>query len=181
MTKTARIYGDSLYDLALEEGITDEILEEAGAVLQLFRENPDYVKLLKEPSIPKKERLDLIGQAFGTQAHRYLVNFLKLLCERGYLGDYSGCVERFAQRYDTDHNIVQASAASAVPLTEAQQEALKDRLEKISGKKVRLSVRIDPSVIAGLRVELDGEMMDGTVQGRLDALGRRLNEKQRME
>ena len=61
------------------------------------------------------------------------------------------------------------------PLSD-QQEALRRKLEKISGKQVVLEVRKDPSVIAGLRVEMEGKLLDGTVHGRVQDLSRRLKE-----
>ena len=76
MTKTARLYGGSLYDLAAEEQLTGIIMEQMMEIRQLFRDNPDYLKLLGEPSIPQAERIDLIEKAFGAQAERYLVNFI---------------------------------------------------------------------------------------------------------
>ena len=85
MTKTARVYGGSLYDLAAEEKLDGQIMEQMIAVRQIFRENPGYLKLLGEPAIPEDERLKMIEEAFGGQAERYLVNFLKLLCERKIL------------------------------------------------------------------------------------------------
>ena len=78
MTKTARVYGGSLYDLAAEEKLDGQIMEQMIAVSQIFRENPGYLKLLGEPAIPEDERLKMIEEAFGGQAERYLVNFLKL-------------------------------------------------------------------------------------------------------
>ena len=60
-------------------------MEQMIAVRQIFRENPGYLKLLGEPAIPEDERLKMIEEAFGGQAERYLVNFLKLLCERKIL------------------------------------------------------------------------------------------------
>ena len=44
MTKTAKIYGDSLYDLAAEEKLTEEILPQMEQVAVLFKENPDSRK-----------------------------------------------------------------------------------------------------------------------------------------
>ena len=73
MTKTARVYGGSLYDLAAEEKLDGQIMEQMIAVRQIFRENPGYLKLLGEPAIPEDERLKMIEEAFGGQAERYLV------------------------------------------------------------------------------------------------------------
>ena len=176
MTATARLYGGSLYELAAEEGLTEVLMEQTCQIRQIFRENPDYLKLLAEPSIPKQERTGLIDAAFGTQAERYLLNFIKLLCERGILNEYSGCCEEFTRRYNVDHNIAEASVTSAVTLSEAQMAALKEKLEMMSGKTVHLVQIRDASVIGGLRVELEGRQLDGTVQSRLSGLSRRMNE-----
>ena len=176
MTQTARVYGGSLYDLAAEEQLTDNIKQQMADILQLFRENPDYIRLLSEPSIPTEERTGLIDKAFGEQAEKYLVSFLKLLCERSILAEYAGCCEEFARRYNADHNITEAVVTSAAKLSDEQMETLKAKLEKMSGKKVSLIQHIDSTVLAGLRVELEGKQLDGTVQGRLSGISRKLNE-----
>lgn len=176
MTQYARLYGGSLYELAAEENLTDVIGEQMKEIRDLFCENPDYVKLLCEPSIPKNERTKLIEEAFGEQAERYLVNFMKLLCERNLLGEFRGCCEEFIRRYHADHGIAVAVVTSAVALNDAQLEALKEKLQKLSGKTVELEQKVDPSVVAGLRVELEGKQLDGTIQGRMSGISKKLNE-----
>ena len=176
MTQIAKLYGGSLYDLAAEEQLADTVAEQMKEIRDIFRENPDYVKLLSEPSIPKEERTKLIEEAFGAQAERYLVNFIKLLCERGLLGEYAGCCQEFTRRYNLDYGIAEAVVTSAVALSKSQMEALRDKLEKISGKKVSLTQKTDASVVAGLRVELEGKLLDGTVQSRLSGISKKLNE-----
>ena len=176
MTQTARLYGGSLYDLAAEERLTDVIYEQAKEIRKLFGENPDYVKLLSEPAIPFEERKGLIETAFGTQAERYLVNFIKLLCERNILHEFAGCCEEFTRRYYAEHGIAEAIVTSAAALKEDQISALKTKLEKISGKKVELKLVVDPTVLAGIRVEIEGRQLDGTVQSRLSGISRRLND-----
>ncbi len=108
MTKTAELYGGSLYDLAVEENCSSEMMEELAQIRDLFRENPEYIGLLSEPAIAKAERLSLIDQAFGTQAMPYIVNFLKILCEEGMMREFFGCCEAFRERYNKDHNIAEA-------------------------------------------------------------------------
>ena len=176
MTQTARLYGGSLYELAAEEKLTDTIMEQMQEIRKIFRENPDYMKLLCEPSLPKKERTGLVEEAFGSQAERYLVNFIKLLCERNILMEYAGCCDEFVRRFNADHNIAEAVVTSAVALSEDQMKALKERLEKLSGKKVSLVQKRDASVVAGLKVELEGKLLDGTVKSRLSGISRRMKE-----
>ncbi|MBO7334744.1 MAG: ATP synthase F1 subunit delta [Lachnospiraceae bacterium] len=176
MTEYARVYGGSLYDLAAEEQLTAVILEEMTAIKGIFRENPDYLKLLSEPSISKDERIKLIEDAFGNQVQRYLVSFLKLLCEKGILREYEGCTEEFTKRYNEDNNIAEAVVTSAVKLSDSQLDALKSKLENTVGKRVSIINKIDASVLAGLKVELEGKQFDGTVQGRLTDISKKINE-----
>ncbi|MBP3900882.1 MAG: ATP synthase F1 subunit delta [Blautia sp.] len=176
MTQAARVYGGSLYDLAASEQKTEEIREQLAVVRRLFYENPDYLRLLSEPSVPVKERTGLIEEAFGSDADRYLVSFMKLLCERGLIREFGGCCDEFTRKYNIDNNIAEAVVTSAVPLSESQIKALTEKLSAVSGKKVSLSLKTDPRVLAGIRVEIEGKQLDGTVSGRLSGIARRLDD-----
>ncbi|HAJ74602.1 MAG TPA: ATP synthase F1 subunit delta [Lachnospiraceae bacterium] len=175
MTQTARVYGGSLYDLAVEENMTDEMLRESEEIRKIFWENPDYLHLLSEPVLAKEERIGLIEEAFGSSASRYMVNFLKILCERNILNEYSGCVSEFVRRYNADHNIAEAVVVTAAKLGDDQMNALKEKLEAQFGKKIYLSQRLDAGVIGGLKVELEDMELDGTVKGRLTGIQNKLN------
>ncbi|MDD6716317.1 MAG: ATP synthase F1 subunit delta [Firmicutes bacterium] len=176
MIKDSDLYGQSLYDLASSENLADDILCQMQTVLKLLAENPDYVRLLTEPSIPKKQRLALLDEAFGSDMQPYLLNFLKILVENGMVRDFGGCCRRYTELYNADRGIAQAEVTSAVPLNAQQLERLRAKLEEISGKKIRLQPKVDPSVLGGLRVSLEGKLLDGTVKGRLEDLRRKVSE-----
>ncbi|MBO4992052.1 MAG: ATP synthase F1 subunit delta [Firmicutes bacterium] len=170
MTPVAKMYGGSLYDLASEENKAAEILEQVDMVNGLFRENPDYLRLLSTPAISKKERCGLIDEAFRGQVDGYLLNFLKILCENGTLNELSGCTREMRSRYNADNGIVEAVATAAIPLSDAQQEALRKRLAAITGRKICLECKVDPSVLGGIRLDMEGTRLDGTVESRISAL-----------
>ena len=65
---------------------------------------------------------------------------------------------------------------SAVALSEEQKAALITKLEKLCQKKIILSEKIDPEVLGGLKVEVDGKTLDGTVSGRLKEIRKNVNE-----
>ena len=176
MTKAGDLYGQSLYDLALSENLTDDILSQMESVKEIFKENPDYVTLLSEPSVPRKERLKLVDEAFDGQLQPYLLNFIKILIERGLLRQFSACTRRFKESYNKDHGIAEAIVTSAIKLNESQLNALKSKLESVSGKKILLIEKTDEAVLGGIRVEIEGKLYDGTVQGRLDELRKKVDE-----
>lgn len=170
MTETAKRYGGSLYDLAVEEQLEDRLLAELDTVTAVLRENPEYLRLLSTPSIPKKERASLLGEAFGGAVHPYLVNFLKLLCDNGILRELNGCAKEFRARYNKAHGIVEVRAVSAVALSAAEKDKLVKKLQSVTGKRIDLTVKVDPAVLGGVRLEMEGVQLDGTVRSRLEAL-----------
>ena len=176
MTDTGTLYGRSLYDLSVSENLADEIMEEMGMVRALFDENPDYVRLMLEPSIPKKERLALLDEAFSGEVHPYLLSFMKILTENGLLREFRSCEKCFRSLYNEEHGIIVAAVTSAASLDEDQTARLKERLEAMSGKTVILNVKVNPELLGGVQVEMEGKLYDGTVKGRLAGIRRKLDE-----
>lgn len=174
MTEAGKMYGGALYELAAEEGLDEAVLSQLEGVRFLFAEYPAYVKLLAMPSVPKTDRCAALDKAFRGQVEPYLLNFLKLLCEKGEIRALPDCAEEYRARYNQAHGILEATAVSAVPLTGRQAEALRAKLAALTGKTIALSSRVDPACLGGVRLEVGGTQLDGTVQNRLDALRRRL-------
>ena len=174
MTETARMYGGSLYDLAAEEGLEKRILEELDQVSALLKDDPAYLHLLSIPSIPKKERCGLLDEALRGQIHPYVLNFLKILCEKGTLRELPGCARAYRVRYNQAHGILEATATSAVAMTDAQVKSLHEKLEKLTGKTIDLKTKVDPAVLGGIRLDIEGTELDGTVQNRLATLRRNI-------
>ncbi len=176
MTTASSLYGQSLYDLAAEEGLTERILGEMEAVDGIFKENPSYIPLLLEPSIPRRERLGLVREAFGEEVHPYLLNYLMILLENNLLRGFSASLRTFRSAYNRDNGIAEATVTSAVALTDTQAEALRKSLETFSGRRVLLTQKVDSSVLGGLRVEIEGRLLDGTVMGRLADLRKKVSD-----
>lgn len=170
MTQQAKVYGGALYELCAADGVDEETLEQMGAVLALLADNAAYMKLLDTPTLPKAERTALLDAAFGGKVHRYLVNFMKLLCERGELSTFAGCAAAYRARYYQAHGIIEAKAVSAVALTDAQRQALQKKLRETTGKEILLTCKVDPSVLGGVRLSMDGYEFDSTVKHRLDTM-----------
>ena len=109
MTWIAVLYGGGLYNLAAEKQLTEVVMQQMQEIRKIFRENPEYLRLFSEPSIPFAKKNSMIENAFGIHVERYLLNFLKLLCEQGMLDEYAGCCEEFVRRYHLEHSIADAA------------------------------------------------------------------------
>lgn len=100
MTDLSREYGDGLYALCAEEGIAKEVLEQLQALKACFDEQPDFCRLLSNMSLSKQERVGIVDRTLRGQVHPYVLNFLKILCERGALHAFSGCEQAYREQYN---------------------------------------------------------------------------------
>ncbi|MGM9659832.1 MAG: ATP synthase F1 subunit delta, partial [Faecousia sp.] len=104
------------------------------------------------------------------KVHPYVLNFLKILTEKGYMRHFGDCCDAFTAHYDQDNGIVRVTAVTAVALTPEQSARITEKLNRITGKQVVLQNRIDPAVLGGVRLDYDGQRLDDTVSHHLDAV-----------
>ena len=174
MTRIGTVYGQGLYTLAKEEELQEEILQQLQVLEACFAGDPAYGKLLATRNIPKEERIEMLDSAFAGKVHPYVLNFLKILTEKGYIRHFSACCQAFLEDYRQDNGILAVQAVSAVPLSETQKSKLVEKLIAITGKKIDLECKVDPAVLGGMRLSFDGKQVDGTVQSRLQAMEKQL-------
>ena len=170
MTSVGSTYGEALYDLAKAENLSADILQEINTLAESFRQAPDFLRLLQTANLTKQERCQIVDDSFRGKLHPYVLNFLKILTEKGYSRHFFHCVEAYRKSYHTDHNILPVTAVTAVALTGEQTEKMQSKLCSLTGKTVELTNRIDPSILGGVRLDYDGQRLDDTILHRLDAV-----------
>ena len=168
MTEVATTYGQAMYDLARDEGKSQQILAELSALDQSLSNEPGFIQLLSAPNIPKEERVRILDDSFRGKIDLYVLNFLKLLTEKGYIRHFSGCCKMYRQQYNQDNGIVPVVAYTAIPLSDELRRKLAAKLSTVTGKTIELDCRIDPETLGGVRLDFDGRQVDGTVRRRLE-------------
>lgn len=163
-------YAQALYSLAKEENLTGVILQELKTLAAAFAQEPEFLRLLSAPNLSKDTRTGIVDDSFRGKVQPYVLNFLKLLTEKGHVRSFFDCVKAYREQYNEDNGIVCVVAVSATALTASQQAKLQAKLESITGKRVELESRVDINCIGGVRLDYDGKRVDGTVQNRLESM-----------
>ena len=170
MTEVGSVYGEALYELAKAESLGDSVGAQLRTLQESFRQEPDFIRLLSAPNLTKAERCQILDEAFRGKIEPYLLNFLKILTEKGYMRHFSDCADAYQARYNQDNGILCVTAITAVPLTAEQADKLTGKLGRMTGKKIDLRNRIDPKCLGGVRLDYDGKRVDGTVISRLESI-----------
>lgn len=170
MSDMANAYAQALYALGVEEKKTECFLQQLTALQESFETEPSFYRLLTSHSLSKEERCQILDDSFRGKIEPYVLNFLKILTEKGRVRLFPACCRAYQAQYDADHGILRATAVTATALTDEQTEKLKARLQSLTQKTVILTNRVDPKCLGGVRLEYEGICVDGTVENHLNSL-----------
>ncbi|MBP5209859.1 MAG: ATP synthase F1 subunit delta [Clostridia bacterium] len=176
MNDAPRVYGEALWSLARDEQMEDVFLSNVRELEHAIRENPGYLRMLDTPAMTKEERKRLFEEAWSGQIHSYVVRFVCVLIDRGRASILPDAIRTYQELYLGAHGVRVARVESAAPLSDAQKEALRLRLEQLTRGRVELRYRVVPALIGGMRVEIDGRRFEGTARAKLDEMRRSLAE-----
>ena len=175
MTTTSREYAEALFELAAQAGLTKETSEGLETVISALLQTPAYRALLASPAIPKEERLNALDSTFRGKIPDILLAILRMMISRGQVSALDGMVRDYEELAREYRGESMAVVTSAVPLKEAETVALRAKLEKKLGRKVTLQCVEDPGLIGGIRVEVDGRVIDGSIRNKLEEIKEVMN------
>ncbi len=101
---------------------------------------------------------------------RTVGSLLQLLVRRGRISLLPAIAGAFGDIVDRRAGIATARITTPVALDEGAQKALVDRLERASGKKLRATFVVDPTLIGGAKVQVGDHLVDASIHARLEAL-----------
>ncbi len=170
MADIGKEYGTALFMLAREKDAEEQYFQALELLKTSFENEPGYTEFLASPSINLAERISAIESAFEGKIPEDVLSYLCLLCEKGRIPDFMDSHEQYALLLDAFRRVANAVVTSALELTEEEKKALNEKLEKMCGASVKIEYRIDPSIIGGVIVEMDGKTIDGSLRSRLSSV-----------
>lgn len=176
MTEIIKEYSTALFMLALESGKQKEYAGILGEIKDIFLNNPNYLALLSSPSIPITERLSVIDEAFKERVPEHILSYMKLLCEKGKIGEFYESVEEYNILLNASERVFLAKVTSAQELTNEEKSKLIQKLEDLQKGKVEAEYSVDSTLLGGMIVEIDGKVMDGSLRRRLQAVKEVINQ-----
>ena len=163
-------YAQAMLDVIGAEGETDRLSDELFRVAQGFDESEELQGALRDPLIPFEKKQSIISDLIGKRASGVTVSLVNMLVGVGKIKDFSDITRRMMELAAEAEGEVVADVTSAVELDAATQERLAAKLTEVTGKRVKLHVVVDPSVVGGLIAQVEDTLFDGSVKSRLQDL-----------
>ena len=170
----ARRYARALLDVAAEKGDSG-LREELGELAALFSSSAELRTVLVHPGIPAEKKLAVVHALWRKEKpSKLLERLVALLVEKRRIELLPVIAKAYARLWNAERGIVEAEAVSAFPMEAAATHALAAAVGGALGKKIELREQVDPSLVGGLLLRMEGRVYDGSVRARLRALRERL-------
>lgn len=166
-----RRYARALFQLAREEGRVAEVRAELDAMHGLMEQVPELRETIFRPLHPlaqRKAALEAVAERLGTSAT--VRHFYSYVIDQRRVVDLPAIHEEYARLADEAAGRVPARVVSATPLSEAQQERLRQALNAQTGREVQLEVEVDPGLVGGLVARVGDVVFDGSIRTHLQQL-----------
>lgn len=164
------VYGAALYEAASDLGKTGEFIDAVKVIGTVFREQPDFFRLLRTPSIAPRERKEIAAKVFDGRVPHELLNLIYVLVDKRRLGSFAGIARAFEKQADAREGVSRGRIESATELSEEQLARFEEQTGRLLRRNVKLEPGVEPRLIGGVRIYVDGKFIDASVRGKLDEL-----------
>ena len=166
----AERYTKALLQTAKDNNIVDKINNELNEIVNTFTTNPDIENFFVNPIVKIEDKKEIIEKSFKNNIDEKLYNFLNVLVDKNRMFILKNVAYLYRQALIEAANIVEVEVQSVIELDDNMKSLLKEKLEKMTGKKVELKYEINKDIIGGLMISYDGKVIDGSVKTQLKKL-----------
>jgi len=172
---SAARYARALMDVAIKEADPVRVGEQLASFATLVSEHAALADTLKNPGIPAAAKRKIVEELAGRLSLASpLSKLLLMLADRDRLTILPDLNDVYQEQLRDHQRILQAEVTTATALDAAPAEALRKRLQDLTGRQVLLTAKVDPALIGGLVARIGGTVYDGSVSTRLAKVRERL-------
>ena len=168
-------YGTALMEAARELGKEDQILEEAQAVVQLIEDEPDLHQFINYPGVSADEKKEVLKNIFEGRICNELLNFLYILVDKRRTMNFGRIVKVYKSLIEREEGVSYGTVYSVVKLSDERMAELEEQTSKLLQMKGKLDNEIDPNLLAGFKILVEGKIIDASYRKKFDELASQMN------
>lgn len=169
-TRVAARYALALFKIALKSGNVDMIAIDLNQLRSFSASHKGFLEFLQSPNINEDEKMSFLRTIFTTRLSPQLLSFFELLLHKHRINLLSEIAVEFEQLLEDHQGLIKAKVVTAIQIDETVKNRLREKLEKISGKKIEIIQKIDRSIIGGVIVYMHNRVIDRSVRRELEQL-----------
>lgn len=171
-----RRYAVALYEIAKAQNKVADFAKDCDLIASTLKASKELLNAVKSPVINQEKKATLLKAVFSGKVSKQLEDALALLVQKGRAPVIPDVMKEFQAILYEQSGIVIALVESAIPLGESEKQTIAQKLEAISGKKIRIENKVNPELIGGFTARIGDTVIDGSVKHKLERLKEELRQ-----
>jgi F-type H+-transporting ATPase subunit delta len=174
-TNVARRYAKALFELGVDAGTLTSLVAEVRAIADAYADSSELRSALDNPLVAHAAKRAILSDiADRAQASTIVRNTVLLLGDRRRMHALPAIAQLLHEMSDLREGILRAEVTTATPLGDPYYARLQQHLEKMTGKRVVIDRKEDPSLVAGVVARIGDTVIDGSLRTRLHEMAHAL-------
>ncbi len=175
MKRFAKPYADVLLEAASAPGQDSQLAAELLRAVEMFESSPELGRLVANPAVPPADKEKVVGELASQAGLSDLGRRAVLLLVRNNrFADARDVLDAYREMLDRKLGLAHAEVTSAIDLTADELARVESALERAVGRKIRMTVKTDPTLVAGLIAQVGSTVFDASLRGEIQRVRRTL-------
>ena len=163
-------YAKALLSSAKEAKVEEQVYSEMTTLDSAFAQIQLLKQAMTNPTLTKEDKIKLLNSVFNNKASKLTQGFITLVVENGREDYFHRIALSFQELYRKDKNIVVTHLTTAIELDEPLKKKIINSVEEQENSKVELRTEVNPDIIGGYILDIDGKRLDASIIRQLSKL-----------
>ncbi|MFT6747436.1 MAG: F-type H+-transporting ATPase subunit delta [Glaciecola sp.] len=166
-TKAARTYAKSLLDLAVEQGVLEDVKNDMELILKVCEESKELQAVLSSPVVPADKKLTVLNELFGKKVSKLTSSFIQLIVAKGRGSLLANISFSFADLYLANKNILRAVIKSVDGVGDILKKKVAELVKATYDKEVLIEEEKDETLIGGFVITIGDKQINASISQQL--------------
>ncbi|MCI5700534.1 MAG: ATP synthase F1 subunit delta [Lachnospiraceae bacterium] len=171
----AKVYGDALFELAVEHQMTDQLYEESGAVKKLLLGNENLNQVMAHPGINRQDKTEMMVKILDGRVSKEMVGFLRIILEKDRYSETKAMLDYFEARVKDYKKIGVVYISTPMKVKEIQKKQIEEKILATSPyETLECHYSVEPELMGGMVIRIKDRVVDSSLKTQLEHMSKDL-------
>lgn len=161
-------YARAIYEIAYERNEIKKVHESLEFINNIYNQDIEFKNFMDNPLIDEESKKNVLGNLL--LGYGDTKDIILYLLSKNRLGYIKNIILEFSKLFYLNNGILKVKATFTRDLTEEERKILQNNLERRTGKKIDLKIKIDKTILGGGIIKIGDQIIDGSLKNELNKL-----------
>ena len=165
-----KVIATGLFNVAEQNDDLNKVSDALSTFNHLLIDSGQFRALVQSKKIKGKLKVEILNSVLGKLSHPLVNEIVSYLKGSSAANELKEIANFFESMYEKKSNTIEVKGIVAIKMNDQQIESFKASLDKILGKKTKLSIEVDPTLIGGIKLRIHNTFLDASIHNQLQTL-----------